>query len=345
MKERKTFEQRLQEFKAKRERQKTRELQRNSQRTKARTAQQPTKERELRAGGFKPVPDCALWLNANGIGYNPETKRYSKPLRIQTAGAQWKTERVVLWLFKGITPRYGYIVHLDGNDKNKTVENLQYQRIYNALPHETINRANLRTALRCYWEIGSKEKPITSDPFTRIRLKFIYQKRNFAVMHHKEKGMQFFEHWILYSTIPTNKLPPETYTARERQTIIAHLLNLFTSEICSDFQNGLLTLQPFHETKREKRQRETALLHELGIKRKTAARLPKNIREGFVELGLQPVKLGFVDNSKVAQRVLMIRAKHELQTARHTLPPENAAQIENLLQMIENKVKALNIFD
>jgi hypothetical protein len=46
-----------------------------------------------------------------------------------------------------------------------------------------------------------------------------------------------------------------------------------------------------------------------------------------------------VNNSKIAQYALMIKAKHELQTARHTLPPENAAQIENLLQMIENKIE------
>jgi hypothetical protein len=133
---------------------------------------------------------------------------------------------------------------------------------------------------------------------SRILLCSICEERgfDFAATHGKSPCFSEFERWLLsydFDTIINQKPPentPETYSTQERNAIHTHFLNLFTSAICSDLQNGLLTLQPYKETKRAKRQKETALMHKYGIKRKTAARLPKNIRAGFVELGLQPVK-------------------------------------------------------
>jgi hypothetical protein len=216
-------------------------------------------------------------------------------------------------------------------------------------PKEAVNKENLRTAIRCYWKIERKGKLTWYDIVTRLQLQTIYQNRpNFEKTHKNKPYYNVFKDWILHPLRGKYEQTPAEigrFDLPAMYQIKAHYLNLFTSEICSDLQNGLLILQPFHETQKEKRQRETVLMHEYGIKRKTAARLPKNIRAGFVELGLQPVKLGFADNSKFAQRALMIQAKHELQTAQHTLPPENAAQIENLLQMIENKIETLKIFE
>jgi hypothetical protein len=49
-------------------------------------------------------------------------------------------------------------VHLDGSDKNKTVENLKYQCIYNSLPHETVTPDNLHTAIRYILESRTQRK-------------------------------------------------------------------------------------------------------------------------------------------------------------------------------------------
>jgi hypothetical protein len=63
--------------------------------------------KQLRAGGFKKVPYCSVWLKTDGTAYNTDTQRTAKPRTITTAGKEWKTEKVILWLFKGIAPRNG----------------------------------------------------------------------------------------------------------------------------------------------------------------------------------------------------------------------------------------------
>ena len=223
-------------------------------------------KKQLQAEGFKKIPYCVgVWLKADGTAYNANTKRISKPRTITTQGKEWQTEKVILWLFKGIAPRSGQITHIDGNARHKQPENLQYSSICGLLPKETVNNENLRTALRCYISIDNKAKPRINDFIIKSNLRFIYQKRDFDTRHNKKPFFNVFRAWI--SETPKEPKQPENLTPRERNTIIAHFLNLFTSEICKEYEAGALELQPYHQTKREKRKNETKLLHEFGIKR------------------------------------------------------------------------------
>lgn len=312
------------------------------------------KRNELRAAGYKPVPDCAAWLKADGTAYNPETKRTAKPRTITTAGKQWQTEKVVLWLFAGIQPRGGQIIHLDGNKANKAVGNLQYSSIYNTLPHETINRECLRTAIRCYFNIDRKAKPHTSDINTRLQLWHIYKvRRGFATKHANEPYFNEFEAWIYNGAHIMQNEPQrhENRKERERQTIIAHFLNLFTSEICSEHAAGLLPSLPYRKTKRELRTKETELLHEYGLKRQRAVplRLPSDIAAGFKALGVECVeKPNFqkVENLKPKVKLLIwLNRCIELLQAIEIAYPEKAGGAVELIKLIEKHISKLNIFE
>lgn len=311
------------------------------------------KRNELRTAGYKPVPDCAMWLSADGTAYNPETKRTAQPRTITTAGKQWQTEKVVLWLFAGIQPRGGQIIHLDGYKANKAVGNLQYSSIYNTLPHETINRENLRTAIRCYFNIDRKAKPHTSDINTRLQLWHIYKVRDFADTHRKEPYFNEFEAWIYNGAHIAQNEPqqPKNRKERERQTIIAHFLNLFTSEICSEHAAGVLSSLPYHKTKRELRAKETALLHEYGFKRNKARplRFPSDIAAGFEALGVECVdKPNFGKNKGLTtglKLTIWLNRCIDILQAVELLYPDKATAANDLIKQIEKRISETNIFE
>jgi predicted amino acid racemase len=68
--------------------------------------------------------------------------------------------------------------------KNNNKE-LQAARFLSELQKENINIENLRTALRCFFEIDKKEKPTTKDYYTLLRLKMIVEKTGFDTKHAK----------------------------------------------------------------------------------------------------------------------------------------------------------------
>ena len=145
---------------------------------------------------------------------------------------------------------------------------------------EKINRENLCTAIRCFFEIDRKTKPQTNNIVVCLYLAMIYQAVNFAENHYKEPYFNAFAHWIGKYIYPNREFlqprPPETLTARELQTIKTHFINLLTGEICTDLAAGVYELQPFTQTNAEKRRIEAEKWKEYGItpppkkRRKTA---------------------------------------------------------------------------
>lgn len=274
----KSYSERLAEFRAKRERQKARK-----QPTKTKQANGQTrangktkhvareKQKNLRTAGFKPVPLSDWWINSAGVAYNKQTERQSKPRTIKADGKEWKTEKVVLWLFAGIKPRGGQIVHIDGNKANTAVENLKYATVV-TLPTETINRENLCTAIRCFFEISKRAKPATNDIIVLTYLGEIYKAVRFAERYGNEPYFIYFEKWIArYAHGVTGMFKPETIeqpnalTAREMLTIKAHYTNRLTAEICADLSAGVYELKPFAPTPAQRQKQELEKLKAYGI--------------------------------------------------------------------------------
>ena len=267
----KSYSERLAEFRAKRERQNARK-----QPTKGKGQQkQPrvtqAKQKELRTAGIKPVPLSDWWINSTGKAYNQHTGRQSNPRTIKTDGKAWKTEKVILWLFAGIKPRNGQIAYLDSNKGNKAVENLKYATAVILLP-ETINRENLCTAIRCFFEIKKQAKPHTNDIIVLMYLGEMYEVVNFAQRFGNEPYFIYFEQWIKQYTYgvmgifkPQTVEQPPTLTTREMRIIKAHYINRLTAEICANLSAGVYKLKPFEPTPAQKRKQALEKLKAYGI--------------------------------------------------------------------------------
>jgi len=244
------------------------------------------KRKQLYAAGWRPIPDAAFWLNSKGEQIDTQTGKTKIPRSVQTPHGNISTEKAVLWLFGGITPRKGQVTHIDGNKANKALENLKYSSLALAATPETVNRADLLRAIRCYCQIGRMDKPIVSDFMTRLYLQIVAKARNYAAAHSKEPHFALFANWIdNRATIP-DAAKAHGVGIRDARTIIARYVNTLTGEAVADLQAGRLELQPYLPTARELRQRETALLHAHGVKRTAPPRFPKEIKAGFDRLGI-----------------------------------------------------------
>ena len=99
---------------------------------------------------------------------------------------------------------------------------------------EKINRENLCTALRCFFEIDRKAKPQINNIVVCLYLEMIYEKVNFADRHYQKPHFAVFSQWIKkYSSAGmwikreiTGTQPPETLPAWKLRTIKAHFINL-----------------------------------------------------------------------------------------------------------------------
>ncbi len=166
---------------------------------------------------------------------------------------------------------------------------------------EKINRENLCTAIRCFFEIDRKMKPQTNNIIVCLYLAEIYKAVSFADRHYKKPHFAVFSQWIKqYSSVGmwinrelTGTQPPETLPAWQIRTIKAHFINLLTAEICADFEAGVYKLQPFLPTQAEKRKKQAEMCKEYGItlpkrkRKKTTAQILKEYKEFCEQLHKQ----------------------------------------------------------
>jgi len=148
------------------------------------------------------------------------------------------------------------------------------------------------TAIRCFFSIDRKAKPITSDIITRLYLGMIYDATYFAVRHENEPYFNVFAKWIskyssvsaCINTVFSQPQPPETLTARELQSIKNHFINRLTAEICTGLKESVYQLQPYTPTKAEQRKIQAEKWKEYGItpptkkRQRTAAQALKDYK-------------------------------------------------------------------
>jgi len=152
--------------------------------------------------------------------------------------------------------------------------------------NEKINRENLCTALRCFFEIERNAKPHITDTVVCLRLAEIYRKVSFAEKYRNEPNFYVFEKWIRkYRNVAVFintefwqplKPTPELVSKWKLHKIKVHFINLLTAEICAGLNAGLYQLQPFKPTKREMRKIEAEKLKQYGI---TMPKKPRNTKK------------------------------------------------------------------
>ena len=153
---------------------------------------------------------------------------------------------------------------------------------------EKINRENLCTAIRCFFEIDRKAKPQVGNITVNLYLHFIYKAVWFKYEHCQEPYFEIFKQWIeQYNSDEKQiiyKQAPNTLLPHRIQAIKAHFINLLTSEICDCFKTGFYELQPFTPTKAEKRKEYAERCKKYGIappkrkSKKTTAQAAKEFK-------------------------------------------------------------------
>lgn len=156
-----------------------------------------------------------------------------------------------------------------------------------------IDKIGLKTALRCYNRLSEKAKPQINDFLIKSAVAEMARKRRF-IERCKSRDIKIFAYWLGNTEINT---PTTADTAKhfnlplpDVQNIIAQYVNALTAEICTDLQNGDLELLPYLETKKQQRIKDTAILHQYGLKRPTPLKLPQSVLKGFENAGITPPK-------------------------------------------------------
>ena len=240
--------------------------------------------------GYKRIPKTDLAINKLGTVFNIKSGHTRTPRNIVIPEhGRIVIEKVLLWVFKGETPRKGQIMHIDGQKSNKSLENIKYKTPLEFSRRVELQRTNLTTALRCYFQINKKAKPDTNQPETKVFLWFIAVKRAFFIENHKEPLFDVFFDWLNGKEITTPKVAKmHDITQRTAQRVINRYTNKLTSSVCNELKAGVLTLQPYLPTQSEKRKAKEKLFNEFGITPPKPFKVPTDIKAKFKELGITP---------------------------------------------------------
>ena len=223
--------------------------------------------------GYKKIPKTEYYMNnegkawRNGIVSNPQT--------VITQYGRVRTEKVVLWLYKGESPRNGNVIHLDGNKSNKSVQNLKYARLILPFEYEQINYDNLIIAIRSFCNIDRRENLQISNLSTRILLSRVFTCVSFTPSM-DNNHYQIFKHWI-NNMLVNPKTLSELFklSIRDIHVIRNHYLNEFTDYIVQLNRPQL----PFTPTKRDQQKQLTEKLHSMGLKRPKKQSLKQSLKQ------------------------------------------------------------------
>lgn len=216
--------------------------------------------RELSANGFKRVPCIPdLMINETGTVYNLQTGKVLKPSHRQTVrtpnGKNVKVAKLILSAFCAQPIRENsHVKHKNGNKNDFKPENVEYIRKYRKGLKTQINTENLKTAIRCYFEVPKKYH--VKDNFTtRIYLQGIIEKRNFYAENKKDAEISVFRHYmngVTNSRAETAKACG--LSLRDCNVIVNRLLNKLISEITADLQAERLAVQNYSPKPKTKKQ-------------------------------------------------------------------------------------------
>lgn len=216
--------------------------------------------RELSANGFKRVPCIPdLMINEMGTVYNLQTGKVLKPSQHQTVrtpnGKSVKVAKLILSAFCGQPIRENsHTKHKNGNRNDFKPENVEYIQKHEKGLKTKINAENLKTAIRCYFEVPKKYN--VKDNFTtRIYLQRIIEKRDFYAENKKDAEISVFRHYmdgVTNSRAETAKACG--LSLRDCNIIINRFINQLISEITADLQAERLTVKNYRPKPKSKKQ-------------------------------------------------------------------------------------------
>jgi hypothetical protein len=212
--------------------------------------------KELKKAGFRTVPEHKNILISNtGKVYDINTGKYLKPTArnyIKPENKYLSLPKLVLLTFKGEKYRNGQIHYIDGNNKNFSPSNIQYNSIFDSKQTEPINKADLLTAIRCYFEVTRKFN-ITDKIKTHLYLQEITQIRHYFYKNRNKPFINLYLTYIGFDIIYKRNIAETAklhgLPVRDCLLIVNRFTNTLINEILQDLKNGYLNIKEYKPKK------------------------------------------------------------------------------------------------
>ena len=230
---------------------------------------------DLKVKGFKKVkPYPNLFINEYGKVYNINTRKELKAGRKNTVLVKGckriSIPKLVLLVFRNEPIKEKtHIRYLDGNRDNLSLSNVKYNRTHENKLKSEVNAENLRTVIRCYFEVPEHYN-VKYHILTRMYLTEIMRKRYFYEENYKRSGFDIFKSYMKGCTNNVRTVSKEHYTSiSDVQIVVNEFTNLLINDILADLEAGTLKVNDYLPRPKTKTQviRETnEYLKEMGLK-------------------------------------------------------------------------------
>ncbi len=237
--------------------------------------------KQLAKKGFQPVPELKnIFINRKGEIYDPNKCNWIKPdernyLRLQ--GKNINVPKLILMIFGNQPVRPGKIIYSDGNTKNLNNENLKYCRLFENTQKNEIDKTELLTAIRCYFEVYPNFA-VNDWIKTGFYIFSIAEKRNFIKRNIEKPNIEIFKTYLRNKKLnqfSINETAKQyNLNIRDCSYIVNGFLNDLINEIKTDLTAGLITINDFD--KKPKKQSQKELLTDFENFAKGIAETPEN---------------------------------------------------------------------
>lgn len=221
---------------------------------------------ELKKMGFQPIPELKnIFINRKGEIYNPVKCNWIKPdernyLRLQ--GKNINVPKMILYIFGNQPIKPGKIIYSDGNKKNLNIENLKYCRLFENSPKNEIDKTELLTAIRCYYEI-SPNYTVNDKIKTGFYIYNIAEKRNFIkryILYIDKQYIEIFKTYLKsknFNHYSISQIAKQyDLNIRDCNFIINAFLTELINEILTDLKAGLIIIKEFEKKPKKPSKKE-----------------------------------------------------------------------------------------
>ena len=204
-----------------------------------------TKQTEtIQNGGFKRIGKTKLYINRNGIVYNPATHRTTRPRRISTERGNITRPAAVLWTFANQPPRpKAQIKYLDGDRNNLNPDNLKYKSI--GIKHVELNTAAMYEAIRRYFPVNKRFSVNIQLPETKVYLTALLPEYLTSEQGRKDEFSEVLKWYLTSLSTVSETAKKYDLTVRDTQNIIKSRLNRLSEQI----NKGKRQILPFIQRK------------------------------------------------------------------------------------------------
>ncbi|MBY0243960.1 MAG: hypothetical protein K2Q03_00740 [Sphingobacteriaceae bacterium] len=219
----------------------------------------PTKK-ELISEGYKNTEIQNIYVSKSGVLFDWLRNKRLKPhgIGINIDGKHWNVPKLIMKTFKKIEPRNGHICFKNGNNKDFSLENLEYQTTPTQLKP---NESDLILCIRLYFQVSENFKK--SNVSFKYYLYRIAEKRGLKTRYSGLEFNFFIEYLKTYASKSETRLKYNLSPTNSKNAINKYL-KILIDECLSDHKRGILKIMDFlpkPKTKvQKKRDLKTALL-------------------------------------------------------------------------------------